>query len=212
MNDSQFCPLCHSSKTALYFDKKHLFYQCSNCFGLFRAAETYISAASEKARYEEHNNDVSDVRYQNFVSPIVTMILQDFDATHFGLDYGSGTGPVISKILLDNDYSIQQYDPFFANFPELLRKQYDYIVCCEVMEHFHHPYKEFELLKKRLFPEGKLYCMTAVFDDTIDFKTWHYKNDPTHVFFYHKKTLEWIQKAFGFKTLEVQGRLIVFAT
>jgi SAM-dependent methyltransferase len=168
--------------------------------------------ADEKARYLHHENDVNDIGYQKFSSPITSSVLRDFTPEHVGLDFGAGTGPVISKLLTDNGFTISQYDPFFHNHPELLEQQYDYIVCCEVIEHFYNPPKEFALLKSLLKPNGKLYCMTDIYHEGINFKGWHYKSDPTHVFFYHQESLEYIQQQFGFSKLSVDGRLIILSS
>jgi SAM-dependent methyltransferase len=159
-------------------------------------------------RYSTHNNDVNDPRYRQFVSPITNGILKDFNQNHIGLDFGSGTGPVITVVLKEQGYSIVTYDPFFDNRPEVLTKNYDYIACCEVVEHFHHPYLEFAKLKTLLKPNGKLYIMTELYREEIDFQDWYYKNDPTHVFFYQKPTLEWIKYTFNFSSVQINGRLI----
>jgi len=169
-----------------------------------------LNTKDEELRYETHNNDVFDVRYQNFVSPITKEILENFSEDHLGLDFGAGTGPVISKILKDNNFRIEAYDPFFHKDLKLLDEKYDYIACCEVMEHFYYPKKEFALLKKILLKGGNLYCMTEIYEERIDFSTWYYKNDPTHVFIYHKKTIEWIKNNFGFSDVNIKGRLIIF--
>jgi len=79
-----------------------------------------------------------------------------------------------------------------------------------VIEHFSNPNKEFKLFKKLLKKGSKLYCMTDIYDDSIDFEKWYYKNDPTHIFFYHKKTFEWIKEKFDFKSVEIEKRLITF--
>ena len=118
---------------------------------------------------------------------------------------------MISKVLKDYDYQIAQYDPFFHNFPDLLKYKYDYIACCEVIEHFYNPHKEFELLKNLLHQDGKLYCMTDIYDNNIDFYKWYYKNDPTHVFIYQKETFQWIKEKFGFSDVQINERLIVFS-
>ncbi len=110
----------------------------------------------------------------------------------------------------DHGFQIVQYDPFFYNFPVLLESTYDYIVCCEVIEHFYNPKKEFNLFKKLLKPSGKLYCMTVLFDDSMDFHKWYYKDDPTHVFIYHHKTIDWIKESFKFSNASIEGRLITF--
>ena len=161
-------------------------------------------------RYKEHNNDIEDEKYQKFVSPISSSIMRDFTHNNKGLDFGAGTGPVISKILKDNDFLIEQYDPFFHNYPDLLEEKYDYIACCEVMEHFHNPKKEFGLLKKLLLQDGKLYCMTDIYNKNINFHNWYYKNDPTHVFIYHKETVNWIKEKFGFLNVTIEDRLVTY--
>ena len=201
------CPLCGSLSSNFFKEK---FYSCSNCSGIFRPKHSLLDHVSERKRYETHNNDVNDIRYQNFVSPITTSILNEFSAEQVGLDFGAGTGPVISKILADNGYNIKQYDPFFHNFPELLKNQYDYIACCEVIEHFYDPLKEFKLLKSLLKTKGVLFCMTAIYDSSIDFAKWFYKDDPTHVFIYQKETLEWIQINVGFSKIIIENKLIKF--
>ncbi|WP_309597799.1 methyltransferase domain-containing protein [Flavobacterium oreochromis] len=81
---------------------------------------------------------------------------------------------------------------------------------CEVIEHFHHPKKEFQLLKELLVPKGKLYCMTHLYDSSIHFEKWYYKNDTTHVFIYQKETIEWIAKMLMFSDFTIKNRLIIF--
>lgn len=165
---------------------------------------------TEKQRYLSHNNDIEDIHYQQFVSPIVEAVLGDFPPDNKGLDFGAGTGPVISKMLTDKNYDIKLYDPFFHNYPLLLEEHFDYIVCCEVIEHFHQPLKEFQLLKKILNRPGVLYCMTSLYHPGINFHSWFYKNDLTHVFIYQEETLEWIQHEIGFTKLMLNKNLIKF--
>ena len=68
------CPLCNSTATLFCEKPKHLFYKCTNCDGIFRPKDTFLTAEEEKEHYEKHNNDVFDERYQNFVSPIVNAV------------------------------------------------------------------------------------------------------------------------------------------
>lgn len=204
------CTLCGSKTEVLENWREKDYYKCKGCNSIMLHPDDYPSKHMEKERYEEHNNDVNDVEYQNFVSPIVNAVLSDYEKEDIGLDFGAGTGPVISKLLRDKDYNIKIYDPFFANYKERLEEKYDYIVCCEVMEHFHNPKKEFKLLKSMLNPEGSLYCMTNIYSEDIDFIKWNYKNDLTHVFFYHQKALEWIKDKYGFSSLKVKENLISF--
>lgn len=210
------CPLCES--TADYFcsigKKGRNYYRCAVCSSVFLHPEKYIDHTAEQLRYEEHNNDVKDKRYQNFVSPITTAITNQFSKNAKGLDYGCGTGPVASVVLEQKGFDeIALYDPFFQPHKEHLSASYDFIICCEVMEHFHHPQKEFALLNSLLKSTGKLFCKTSVLKTNYDedyFKDWWYNNDPTHVFFYTTKTLEYIADHFNFNELKVESQLITF--
>ena len=209
---TQLCPLCSNNAKLYYKDREDIhYYECKNCHAIFEDENDRPDSDAEKSRYEIHKNDVEDKNYQKFVSPITSSILRDFTPDAKGLDFGAGTGPVISKVLRESGYTITEYDPYFHNFPERLQQRYDYISSSEVIEHFYNPHKEFQLLKNLLKPEGKLYLMTDIYHESVDFASWYYKNDPTHVFFYHEKTFEWIQKEFGFSDVAVQGRLITFS-
>jgi hypothetical protein len=203
------CPLCkHPGK--LFYGKQYFI--CNNCAGIYRNKNEYLSTDDEVARYKKHNNDVNDAGHQKFVSPITTYVQNNFTANHCGLDFGSGTESVVSKILKDEGYDILQYDPCFIDNIALLNKEYDYIVCCEVIEHFHKPGDEFELLRNLLKASGALICMTHLYSGNTDFKSWYYKNDPTHVFFYHQETTKYIADNYGFSNCTVNDRLIVFQT
>ncbi len=206
------CLLCQNETKPFKTWKEREFVECTHCHSLMLTLESYISLEKEKERYEEHNNDVYDPRYQAFVSPIVDEVMKDYGQNHKGLDFGSGTGPVITKLLRDQNYAIEIYDPFFANDEEKLERTYDYIVCCEVMEHFHHPRDEFKLLTSLLKPGGALYLKTKLYGDHIHFDSWNYKNDPTHVFIYHKDGLDYIKETYGFTQMTLDGDLIIYRT
>ncbi len=208
---SAICPLCTTEGKVFYTSSKQTFYICPTCEGIYLSFDKLPTAESEKHRYEIHQNNSDDIGYRQFVMPIVTSIKNDFSTTHLGLDFGSGKDSSILKILKESNYTILPYDPFFMDDKSLLDQHYDYIACCEVIEHFHHPNKEFALLKQLLKPNGKLYCMTHIYSPEIDFEKWYYKNDFTHVFFYQKKTFEWIKNQFGFSDVTIENRLITFS-
>lgn len=204
------CPLCGGWKSLYYRWDGRNYYQCKKCSSISLDESLRLNPEEERKRYLEHNNDVEDIRYQNFVKPITSAIFNDFNKNHKGLDYGAGTGPVITKILTDNFYNMKPYDPYFYNSPEYLKEKYDYIACCEVMEHFYQPYLEFKKLNSLLNKKGVLYCQTDLYQENINFKDWYYKNDPTHVFFYTKKSLYWIKEHLNFDDVMIRNRLIIF--
>ncbi len=199
------CPLCETPLTAKIDEQ---YYDCNSCRAIVKDRKHYVSPEEEKALYLRHNNDVHDVRYQNFTAPITNFVLENLSPTQQGLDFGSGTGPVISKMLQDNNYQIEQYDSFFKDEPRLLKKLYDYIASCEVFEHFHHPQSELDMLSKLLKPGGRLLIMTLLYRDTIDFSKWFYRRDPTHVFIYRKQTIEYIAREWHFGIEEMTERFI----
>ncbi len=204
------CPLCNAQTKLFFTSKDREYYECAICFAISLNSANYISSEQEKKRYQEHNNDVNDIRYQDFVKPIINAVKKEFSKTDCGLDFGSGTGPVITKLLKDLNYNITTFDPFFDNNLKVLNTRYNFIACCEVIEHFHHPLKEFRLLKSLLKSGGKLYCMTELYNENINFEKWYYKNDDTHVFFYHPRTFEWIKEELKFSKVSKSGRLITF--
>ncbi len=210
-NRDNRCRLCNSSSELFFRSEIQLFYKCTTCAGIFTDTSYLPNDSTEIERYESHNNDTNDPRYQKFVSPITNAIAANFEHEHYGLDFGSGTGPVITKVMREKGYQIDTYDPFFDNRPEILHNKYDYIACCEVIEHFHEPRKEFTQLHKLLNKGGKLFIMTDPYNEEIDFKKWYYKNDPTHVFFYQKETFEWIRREFAFTDCSITGRMITFS-
>lgn len=203
------CPLCGNKGENFFKDE---FFECVNCHGIFRNKRDYPDQDSEISRYKEHNNDVTDIKYQNFVAPITSFVMKNFYADACGLDFGSGIAPVVSKVLKDNSYNIELFDPFFKNDVDLLNEKYNYIVCCEVIEHFHQPAEEFKKLRKMLKPDGKIICMTHLYNSDIPFDNWYYKNDRTHVFIYQKQTIDFIVKSFEFSSATTDKKLVIFSS
>lgn len=205
------CPLCSHSVEPFRKARKREYWHCPGCGSVMMDPRDYVTPREEKSRYETHNNDVEDPRYQNFVAPLVRQVLAGHSPAEAGLDFGSGTGPVITKLLRERGYHIRTFDPFFDNNTSLLREKYDYIACCEVAEHFHNPREEFEMLRGLLKPGGKLYLMTRLYDPHIDFASWDYKNDETHVFFYSHRAMEWIADKMEFSDVAfLNDQLITF--
>lgn len=200
------CTLCSSE---LINKKDEYYFHCDTCKALVKDEKYYITAEEEKARYQTHNNDVNDLGYQNFTMPITNYVIEKFLVDQKGLDFGSGTGPVISSMLMKKGFDIVQYDPFFAPNHTLLSDHYDYIFSCEVFEHFHHPKKEIAKLLSILKRNGSLLIMTMLYNDNIDFRGWNYRNDDTHVFIYRKETIEYIAEEWNLEIDVLTDRLIV---
>lgn len=210
--DKHRCSLCNSQTINYAFERKRNYLFCPICNSIQMDPKYYISLEDEKKRYELHKSDINDLGYQNFVKPITDFVFQKLDNKSLGLDFGAGHGPIISEILKKKGFEIKIYDPFFHNDLAVLDSKYDFIISCEVIEHFHNPAKEFKLLRSLLKDNGKLILMTDPYNDLTDFSKWYYKNDETHVFFYTEKTFEYIKEQYAFKDVIINNRLIVFET
>lgn len=204
------CTLCNHS-TALYSQHKGRdFYLCPNCETVLLHPSFYLDAEQEKGRYDLHSDDVNSAGYQNFVKPITDAVQQDFSPYHKGLDFGCGKTEIVKYVLSQKGFNVKGYDPYYFDFPELLNQKYDYITSCEVIEHLYQPLQVFKMLYDLLEKNGKLYLKTSLFNLDLNFDNWWYKNDPTHVTLYTKKSLETLKIKLSFQKLEVTNKLIVF--
>jgi SAM-dependent methyltransferase len=214
MEENQ-CPLCSNHKVSLKLAKPtgQRYFDCHTCGLIFLGAEFLLKPETEKACYLNHKNDVEDLGYQKFVSPIIDYVSKNISLNSQGLDFGAGPGPVVTSMLRKLGYDMTMYDPFFWDDKLALDRSYDFIVASEVAEHFHSPAKELLKLKAILKDEGQLILMTEIFDDQIDFAKWYYHLDSTHVVFYRSESLEWIRSHFGFKDLlKIHKRIAVLTT
>ena len=100
------CSLCSSTAYWLTTADGRDYYRCVGCRSVLLHPQFFLSSKQEKARYETHNNCPDDPRYQKFVSPIVDAIKERFGKQKKGLDFGAGTGPVITKMLTDAGYDM----------------------------------------------------------------------------------------------------------
>ncbi|HSH45355.1 MAG TPA: methyltransferase domain-containing protein [Longimicrobiales bacterium] len=158
--------------------------------------EHRLDAAAERARYETHENDPADPGYRQFLDRLASPLIQRLRPGDQGLDYGSGPGPTLSLMLAEAGFPTAIYDPFFASDPTPLTRAYRFITCTETVEHFYQPAGELDRLDSLLKPGGLLAVMTRPRDGE-DLESWWYARDPTHVCFYHSRTMRWIAESRG---------------
>ena len=195
------CPLCSHNAELFLKNKKRTFYRCPECRGIFADSDSLPSPKEEEDRYHLHNYDEQDAGYLKFVTPLIEAIKTNQPISNKGLDYGCGKVPILAKNLAKQGFQISLYDPFFHKNSSIFDQKYDFIVCCEVIEHFHNPYDQFKILNSLLNITGTLYCKTELQPAPEEFKSWWYKNDITHTFFYAEETFHWIKKEFDFRKL-----------
>ncbi|WP_301003685.1 methyltransferase domain-containing protein [Arsukibacterium sp.] len=188
------CPLCRATAPQLYHqDKQRSYFRCHLCALVFADRASLLSRDAEYAQYLLHNNDLNDAGYRQFLSRLSEPLLARLTCVgHSGLDFGCGPGPLLAKMLTEAGQQMQLWDPYFAYNPAALQCQYDFICCTEAIEHFVNPYQEWQLWMQLLKPAGLLAIMTKRYTDSAAFSGWHYKNDPTHVSFFHHDTFSWL--------------------
>jgi SAM-dependent methyltransferase len=208
---SSFCPLCQT-KSELFYEAikpfNAIYDQCPKCELVFMHPKYFIDADQEKYRYEEHNNNISDLRYVDFLNKLLLPLKKLVKKDDIGLDFGSGPSPVLVKLLNREGYKIEGYDPFFS--PIELKDKYKYISCTEVVEHFNNPLEAFEKLNSLLLPGGYLAIMTSIFYPEINFEKWYYRHDNTHVVFYTPKTLKFLANKYNFQEVYLKENVFIW--
>jgi len=210
VTESQRCLLCDSRANLFARFNGKKYFQCRNCRSVMLDPAEHPSLLEEKMRYDKHINNIEDPGYRNFIRPLVEAVEKDCAVEGEGLDFGAGPGPVAAAMLGEKGYQVTLYDIFYHPDETVLSKSYDFIICSEVIEHFRSPADEFRKLRRLLRPNGWLYCMTEMYTEEVDFKNWPYKNDPTHLFFYHSFAFKWIEDNIGFSEVRFKNRLIIY--
>lgn len=206
------CPLCLSQKIKQKLSAKKPFlaqyFQCDQCDLTFIGREYLLDEKSERSRYDYHENNIEDEGYTNFLSRLINPTKKYIEKDDYGLDFGSGPEPVLSQLMQREGYSLDIYDPLYAS--EKPKRIYDFITSTEVIEHFNHPAESFNFMLSLLKADGVLALMTNVLNDSINFETWSYRYDDTHVAFYSDKTFEWIAESFKLQLIHSERNVRIF--
>jgi len=205
------CSLCRSDKTSHFHkEESRQFLICLNCEYVFVPKIYQLTEDEEKSRYDTHNNDPKDVRYRQFLSQLSEPLLKKISDNSFGLDFGSGPGPTLSLMLEDYGHKVALFDKFYAKDTSVFNRKYDFITASEVIEHLSNPMTEFNRLIKCLNDGGYLAVMTQILTSKINFSNWYYKNDPSHIGFFSKKTLSYLASNFDLEVEFISERVIFF--
>ena len=211
MNSLIACPLCQSNKTSSFHrDSAREYLQCVNCNLVFVPSHYHLSEIEERARYDSHNNDPKDVRYRQFLSQLVVPLQERILSNSNGLDFGSGPGPTLSLMLEECGHKVELYDKFYANNVYVFERKYDFITATEVLEHLSEPMLELKRLVGLLKDKGYLAIMTQLLTSKIDFNSWYYKNDPSHIIFFSKETLNFLADYFDVEVFFISERVVFF--
>lgn len=205
------CPLCECPATRPFQPElADAFRECPDCRLVFREPRTHPTLQAERARYLTHENSPEDEGYRRYLAAAVDPLVERLErgiqdaggdaaaarAALRGLDFGCGPGPAVRTMLAERGLECAEYDPFFAFDAGLLERSYDFVVCTEVVEHLRRPDHAWELLDRLLKRGAWLAVRTEILTPEIDFESWWYRNDETHLCFYRERTLRWIADEF----------------
>jgi SAM-dependent methyltransferase len=196
---SLICPVCGAAAKAFIEITDNRYWRCPACEATFLDPAQFLSRDLEKSRYLLHENDPDDEQYRRFLNRLAAPLLERLPPSQEGLDYGCGPGPALARMMEEAGYVMAVYDPFFFPDRKVLDRTYDFIVCTEAAEHFHHPAEEFARLNTLLRPGGWLGVMTCFQTDDAAFATWQYRRDDTHVVFYCEHTFRRLAARFGWR-------------
>lgn len=210
---SQTCPLCFSSAVRRWHTETRRplvgreYWRCSCCDLVFVPDSFHCSSEQEKAIYQQHENRPDDLGYRRFLGRMVQPLLPLLEARQEqlerklkGLDFGSGPGPTLSVMFAEAGFACQDYDLYFANYPERLQQRYDFLVSTEVFEHLAQPAQIMNQLVDCLETGGYLGIMTQRPRDLDAFQRWHYLMDPTHITFFSEACFEWLASHWNLQT------------
>lgn len=205
------CPLCQNPATEAFTqDKYRAFAQCGRCSLVFAEPDSWLDPGEEKALYDLHENSLEDDGYNRFLSRIVEPLVARIGPPAQVLDFGCGPAPALAKQLQQLGFHVCLFDSFYKPDTRVLQQRFDVIVATEVIEHLHKPLAELERLWAQLNPNGWLALMTQRVKDAEAFKCWQYKNDPTHVCFFHERSFHWLAEHLQAAELNFEGRDMVF--
>lgn len=173
------------------------YWRCPLCEATLLDAAQLPDDTAERAEYARHENATGDAGYRRHLARLLDPLLPKLAPASRGLDYGCGPGPALAAMLREAGHDVALYDPFFHPDDAALQRDYDFVVCTEVVEHFHRPAAEFARLHALLRPGGWLGILTCFQTDDARFAGWHYRRDPTHVAFYREATFHCLAARHG---------------
>lgn len=204
------CPLCKNAGRHLFWEDRYRpYFRCDECQLIYVPLEFHIPVTAEKAEYELHQNSPDDPGYRQFLSRLFEPLNEKMPAGSYGLDFGSGPGPTLSVMFSEAAHHMELFDKFYSPDEQVLNKTYDFITATEVLEHLRNPHKDLERLWKCLKINGWLGIMTKLVLGQDEFKSWHYKNELTHINFFSKNTFRWLADQWNADVTFV-GKDVVF--
>lgn len=185
------CPLCADGAIAPFHrDRRRDYFRCPQCDLVFVPPEFHLAPEQGKARYDRHRQSIADPGYRAFLSRLFLPLAEKLPPGARGLDFGCGQTPTLSALFAEAGHACADFDLHYAADPAVLEPQYDFLACSETMEHFTRPREEFDRFLRLVKPGGWIGIMTQLREEAPPFERWFYKDDPTHVCFFSRRTFQ----------------------
>ena len=210
------CPLCESRDHRLFHQdnnrrSKRAYLSCQQCHLVFVPAEFYLTPAQEKAEYDQHENDVQDDGYRQFLNRLWLPLKERLSVNQKVLDFGCGPGPLLANMMQEEGMEVSVFDHFYHPEQSVLKPNYyDAITSTEVIEHLHQPQQVFKQWLSMLKSNGYLGVMTKRVTTPEAFAKWHYKNDLTHVCFFSEACFIWLAQKHQLSYTLIGNDVIIF--
>ena len=204
------CPLCQNSNIAFFYqDKKRAFFRCLSCQLVFSDSSSHLPPSSQQQRFGGSHHSKKQKQLSDFIFPLLKQLQSLSNDKLIGLTYGRVMDSQSLKSIEEAGHQLFQFDPFLAPNHGLFKKQYDFICCYQVFEHFRNPRQEWRLLQ-RMLKHGALLAINIQLLKKIElFAKWHHKNNLAHVCFYQAETFKYLAEKSGFTLLFATNDLIL---
>lgn len=202
------CKICHThTHTIEDTQMGWVFYRCPKCHFISKDERFLLDNLEEKSQYDMHENSMQNSGYVAMFEKFIKNFLLPFKTQGKLLEFGCGPGPVLATLLQSRGFDVTKYDLFYYPDTTYKQKSFDIITSTEVLEHLQNPLEYFLHFKDILHQDG-IICLMTLFVSTDDreFLQWWYRRDPTHISFYHPKTIEYICQLLDMKIKKIDEK------
>lgn len=201
------CPLCEYQKTK----PAVTYFFCPNCHLHYKKPEVQLTKEAEKLRYLEHNNDVSDKRYLNYLDGLFSHMPKNIEGPI--LDFGCGPSKGLEALIEKKElnFEVHSFDPFYFSEGLVNGLKYRSIYASECFEHFTNPAKTIEFIAGLQDFQSVLAIRTSLYSysENGPLEDWWYFKDPTHISFYSEKTILWLSEKYNYQINSIQNPFVI---